>query len=328
MCVWLRLLIGSGPSAPQCLTCELHPDRCQYNSAYFSADASYYRMDCYGESARLLASMCERSSEEPSNLLFVHLPHQDLVCLSTPSETTGAQVQVSVSFAQARSSAAFRSLSAPPPSTHIPYSKYSTDRLLFFLVCFSRACSSWRQQGTQRNPVRVPNANSAVRHAKDRRVWWDPPCWHLKRMELFPTWICKATATLMSSVLSPDLWYQMTLPPNFKKSKKYPLLIEVWVANPSAHPGIPLLWFHHLCCLLQVRRPLQPAGQLQVQVELGHVPLQFTRDYFREFWRKGKWIPGRRNTALDLQAARNAGSGRPDYSCEVEVDTLSYSKPT
>lgn len=101
----VRLLIGSGPSAPQCLTCDLNPDRCQYNSAYFSADASYYRMDCYGESGHLcpsvLGSICEHSSEELiSNLLFVHLLYQDLVCLSTPSETTGAQVQVSVSFAQ------------------------------------------------------------------------------------------------------------------------------------------------------------------------------------------------------------------------------------
>uniref|UniRef100_A0A8C7CTN2 Fibroblast activation protein, alpha n=1 Tax=Oncorhynchus kisutch TaxID=8019 RepID=A0A8C7CTN2_ONCKI len=31
-------------SAPQCLTCGLYKDRCQYNSAYFSYDASYYRM--------------------------------------------------------------------------------------------------------------------------------------------------------------------------------------------------------------------------------------------------------------------------------------------
>uniref|UniRef100_A0A673CR59 Dipeptidyl peptidase 4-like n=1 Tax=Sphaeramia orbicularis TaxID=375764 RepID=A0A673CR59_9TELE len=37
------------PSAPQCLTCELYEDRCQYNSGYFSFDASYYRMDCYGQ---------------------------------------------------------------------------------------------------------------------------------------------------------------------------------------------------------------------------------------------------------------------------------------
>uniref|UniRef100_A0AAQ4PVS8 Fibroblast activation protein, alpha n=1 Tax=Gasterosteus aculeatus aculeatus TaxID=481459 RepID=A0AAQ4PVS8_GASAC len=39
----------NGPSATQCLTCDLHQDRCQYNSAYFSFNASYYRMDCYGQ---------------------------------------------------------------------------------------------------------------------------------------------------------------------------------------------------------------------------------------------------------------------------------------
>lgn len=110
-----RLLIGSGPSAPQCLTCDLHPDRCQYNSALFSFDASYYRMDCYGELGHLcpsvLGSICEHSSEEPmSNPLFVHLLYQDLVCLSTPSETTGAQVQVSVCFAQRPVSASVEEL--------------------------------------------------------------------------------------------------------------------------------------------------------------------------------------------------------------------------
>uniref|UniRef100_A0A8D3D5S2 Fibroblast activation protein, alpha n=1 Tax=Scophthalmus maximus TaxID=52904 RepID=A0A8D3D5S2_SCOMX len=44
-----KLMIGGSTSAPQCLTCDLFPDRCQYNSAYFSSDASYYRMDCYGQ---------------------------------------------------------------------------------------------------------------------------------------------------------------------------------------------------------------------------------------------------------------------------------------
>uniref|UniRef100_A0AAX7SMB9 Uncharacterized protein n=1 Tax=Astatotilapia calliptera TaxID=8154 RepID=A0AAX7SMB9_ASTCA len=43
-----KVMIGSSPSAPQCLTCNLRKDRCQYNSGYFSFDASYYRMDCYG----------------------------------------------------------------------------------------------------------------------------------------------------------------------------------------------------------------------------------------------------------------------------------------
>lgn len=37
----------------------------------------------------------------------------------------------------------------------------------------------------------------------------------------------KMTTHLLSFYLSPDLWYQMMLPPNFKKSKKYPLLVDV-----------------------------------------------------------------------------------------------------
>uniref|UniRef100_A0A4W5RWP2 Fibroblast activation protein, alpha n=1 Tax=Hucho hucho TaxID=62062 RepID=A0A4W5RWP2_9TELE len=47
VCLFVRVTIGSSHSAPQCLTCGLYKDRCQYNSAYFSYDASYYRMDCY-----------------------------------------------------------------------------------------------------------------------------------------------------------------------------------------------------------------------------------------------------------------------------------------
>uniref|UniRef100_A0AAR2IMQ1 Uncharacterized protein n=1 Tax=Pygocentrus nattereri TaxID=42514 RepID=A0AAR2IMQ1_PYGNA len=37
----------NGHSAPECLTCFLYKDRCQFNSAYFSQNASYFRMDCY-----------------------------------------------------------------------------------------------------------------------------------------------------------------------------------------------------------------------------------------------------------------------------------------
>uniref|UniRef100_A0A8C2B462 Fibroblast activation protein, alpha n=1 Tax=Cyprinus carpio TaxID=7962 RepID=A0A8C2B462_CYPCA len=37
----------SGHLAPECLTCWLYQDRCQYNSAYFSLSASFFRMDCY-----------------------------------------------------------------------------------------------------------------------------------------------------------------------------------------------------------------------------------------------------------------------------------------
>ncbi|XP_056610955.1 dipeptidyl peptidase 4 isoform X1 [Triplophysa dalaica] len=46
-----------GHSSPECITCSLHPDRCQYNSAYFSTNASYFRMDCYGPGLPLFILM-------------------------------------------------------------------------------------------------------------------------------------------------------------------------------------------------------------------------------------------------------------------------------
>uniref|UniRef100_A0AAR2IKM2 Dipeptidyl-peptidase 4 n=1 Tax=Pygocentrus nattereri TaxID=42514 RepID=A0AAR2IKM2_PYGNA len=39
---------GSTHSQPVCLTCTVNEDRCQYNSAYFSTEGTYYRMDCSG----------------------------------------------------------------------------------------------------------------------------------------------------------------------------------------------------------------------------------------------------------------------------------------
>ncbi|KAM4602130.1 dipeptidyl peptidase 4-like [Polymixia lowei] len=36
------------PQGSECLTCKLREGSCQYNSAYFSHSASFYRMDCYG----------------------------------------------------------------------------------------------------------------------------------------------------------------------------------------------------------------------------------------------------------------------------------------
>ncbi|CAB1328448.1 unnamed protein product [Coregonus sp. 'balchen'] len=56
--------IGSSHSAPQCLTCGLYKDRCQYNSAYFSYDASFYRMDCYGPGTPLFTLRDNRGSGE------------------------------------------------------------------------------------------------------------------------------------------------------------------------------------------------------------------------------------------------------------------------
>uniref|UniRef100_A0AAR2L9F2 Dipeptidyl-peptidase 4 n=1 Tax=Pygocentrus nattereri TaxID=42514 RepID=A0AAR2L9F2_PYGNA len=43
---------GSTHSQPVCLTCTVNEDRCQYNSAYFSTEGTYYRMDCSGERRR------------------------------------------------------------------------------------------------------------------------------------------------------------------------------------------------------------------------------------------------------------------------------------
>uniref|UniRef100_A0A8C8ETF0 Uncharacterized protein n=1 Tax=Oncorhynchus tshawytscha TaxID=74940 RepID=A0A8C8ETF0_ONCTS len=46
-----KITLGATPPTTQCLTCTLNEDRCQYNSAYFSHNASFFRMDCSGPSA-------------------------------------------------------------------------------------------------------------------------------------------------------------------------------------------------------------------------------------------------------------------------------------
>lgn len=52
--------------------------------------------------------------------------------------------------------------------------------------------------------------------------------------------VCETSFSIFFPVFLPtDLWYQMMLPPNFKNSKKYPLLIDVWVSN------IPNCMWHH-----------------------------------------------------------------------------------
>uniref|UniRef100_A0A671YFZ8 Fibroblast activation protein, alpha n=1 Tax=Sparus aurata TaxID=8175 RepID=A0A671YFZ8_SPAAU len=110
-----KVMIGSSPSAPQCLTCSLNEDRCQYNSAYFSSDASYYRVDCYGQLPTRIFTLNLGVLEDNKDL-----------------ENILSEFQM-------------------------PTMKYGTLKIAGF-----------------------------------------------------------------------DLWYQMMLPPNFKKSKKYPLLIDVY----------------------------------------------------------------------------------------------------
>lgn len=117
-----RIKLESSHSAPECLTCNLRKERCQYNSAYFSYNASYYRMDCTGPGLPLYTLMDNR----------------------------GAGVEISVLEDN-------KELENILSDFQKPTMKYGTFKVAGF-----------------------------------------------------------------------DLWYQMMLPPNFKKSKKYPLLIEVY----------------------------------------------------------------------------------------------------
>ncbi|XP_061580470.1 prolyl endopeptidase FAP [Cololabis saira] len=64
-----KVLIGSSPSAPQCLTCKLREDRCQYNSVYFSFDASFYRVYCNGPGLPLYMLMDNRGSGAELSIL-------------------------------------------------------------------------------------------------------------------------------------------------------------------------------------------------------------------------------------------------------------------
>ncbi|XP_049449959.1 dipeptidyl peptidase 4 [Epinephelus fuscoguttatus] len=122
-----KVAIGNSPSAPQCLTCDLHKDRCQYNSAYFSFDASFYRMDCYGPGLPLYTLRDNRGS--------------------------GAELAVLEEN---------KELESILSEFQMPTMQYGTLKIAGY-----------------------------------------------------------------------DFWYQMMLPPNFKKSKKYPLLIDVY-AGPCS----------------------------------------------------------------------------------------------
>ncbi|XP_062845354.1 dipeptidyl peptidase 4 [Trichomycterus rosablanca] len=125
--VYRITLDGADYSQPVCLTCTLMENRCNYNSASFSTDGTYYRMDCSGPG----------------------LP------LYTLRDTRGAGSEV-------------------------------------------RVLEDNKNLGLILQDIAMP----VVTHGK------------LKIGEF-------------------DLWYQMTLPPNFDKSKKYPLLIDVY-AGPCS----------------------------------------------------------------------------------------------
>ncbi|XP_056226550.1 dipeptidyl peptidase 4-like isoform X3 [Seriola aureovittata] len=51
-----------------CLTCSLHGERCHYNSAYFSHDASFYRMSCSGPGIPYHSLMDNRNNTEKEAL--------------------------------------------------------------------------------------------------------------------------------------------------------------------------------------------------------------------------------------------------------------------
>uniref|UniRef100_W5KRR4 Fibroblast activation protein, alpha n=1 Tax=Astyanax mexicanus TaxID=7994 RepID=W5KRR4_ASTMX len=60
---------SGGHSAPECVTCSLYQDRCQFNSAYFSRNASYFRMDCYGPGLPLFTLMDNRGTRKEIQVL-------------------------------------------------------------------------------------------------------------------------------------------------------------------------------------------------------------------------------------------------------------------
>ncbi|XP_062861885.1 dipeptidyl peptidase 4 [Trichomycterus rosablanca] len=53
----------------ECLTCSLYKDRCQYNSAYLSQNASFFRMDCYGPGLPIFTLMDNRGSRKEIGVL-------------------------------------------------------------------------------------------------------------------------------------------------------------------------------------------------------------------------------------------------------------------
>ncbi|MBN3321185.1 DPP4 peptidase, partial [Atractosteus spatula] len=138
-----RIKIGSTHSNPECLTCKQDEKRCQYNSAYFSKNAKYYRMDCYGPGLPKF-TLHNSSGEVPLNIQYIMKTR---------------------------------------------------------LICFM-------------SEIKVLEENKDLENI-------------LAEFQM-PT-IRRETIRLGEF----HLWYQMTLPPHFDESKKYPLLIDVY-AGPCS----------------------------------------------------------------------------------------------
>ncbi|XP_047457847.1 dipeptidyl peptidase 4 [Mugil cephalus] len=143
-----KVTIGRSPSAPLCLTCSVYKDRCQYNSAYFSSDASYYRMDCYGPGLPLYTLVDNRDSNAEPTILQDNKELKNIL----------SEIQM-------------------------PTVQYGSLKVAGF-----------------------------------------------------------------------DLWYEMMLPPNFKKSKKYPLLIDVYAGpcSQSVSYRFKLSWATYLSSSLGI----------------------------------------------------------------------------
>ncbi|NWW97042.1 DPP4 peptidase, partial [Rhynochetos jubatus] len=57
-----KVLLESSPTSPQCVSCDLNQERCQYYSVSFSKDAQYYQLNCHGPG--LPVSTLHRSSND------------------------------------------------------------------------------------------------------------------------------------------------------------------------------------------------------------------------------------------------------------------------
>ncbi|XP_010151835.1 PREDICTED: dipeptidyl peptidase 4, partial [Eurypyga helias] len=57
-----KVLLESSPNSPQCVSCDLNQERCQYYSVSFSKDAQYYQLNCHGPG--LPVSTLHRSSND------------------------------------------------------------------------------------------------------------------------------------------------------------------------------------------------------------------------------------------------------------------------
>ncbi|XP_032880048.1 dipeptidyl peptidase 4-like isoform X1 [Amblyraja radiata] len=86
-----KVNIGADSQNPQCITCELMTERCQYYSAYFSTNGKYYLLSCYGPgvptfgiynaSDDTVISILEDNKDLEENLKNIQMPTKILKSL-------------------------------------------------------------------------------------------------------------------------------------------------------------------------------------------------------------------------------------------------------